>query len=153
MSWDPEATAAYWINRTSRALLRRFDASLRPFGFAMSHFPVLRALADGRGRSQTALALAAGVEQPSMAETLARMERDGVVQRKPNPDDKRGILFSVTARARGRFPQARSALVACERRAMAGLSEAEQAVLRDLLQRVAANLEAEPESAATKERP
>jgi DNA-binding MarR family transcriptional regulator len=141
MTWDPESTPAYWINRTSKALVRRFDASLRPFEFAMSHFPVLGALADGRPRSQTELAQAAGVEQPSMAETLARMERDGIVERKPNPSDKRGSLFSVTARARARFPKAKSALLACERKVMAGFDPAERALLRELLKRVARNLE------------
>jgi MarR family transcriptional regulator for hemolysin len=153
MTWDPESTAAYWINRTSRALLRQFDASLRPFGLAMSYFPVLRALADGGALSQTALAQAARVEQPSMAETLARMERDGVVQRKPNADDKRGSLFSVTAAARARFAKAKAALLAAERQAMAGLDEAERALLRDLLKRVARNVESEARNPAGKERP
>jgi MarR family transcriptional regulator, transcriptional regulator for hemolysin len=140
--WDPESTAAFWINRVSRLLLRHFDARLRPFGFAMSHLPVLRALADGRPRSQTELAQAAGVEQPSMAETLARMVRDGVVEREPNPADKRGTLVSITRRSRARIPKARAALVEADRQAMAGFSDAERALLRDLLQRVAKNLEA-----------
>src|ERR1700684_3978572 len=106
-AWDPESTAAFWINRVSRLLLRHFDARLRPFGFAMSHLPVLRALADAQSRSPTELAQAAGVEQPSMAETLARMVRDGVVQREPNPADKRGTLVSITRRSRARLPKAR----------------------------------------------
>jgi MarR family transcriptional regulator for hemolysin len=139
--WDPESTAAFWINRASRLLLRHFDACLRPFGFAMSHLPVLRVLADGRSHSQTELAQAAGVEQPSMAETLARMVRDGVIQREPNPDDKRGALISITRRSRARFPKAKAALVEREHQAMAGFSAAEKALLRDLLQRVAKNLE------------
>jgi MarR family transcriptional regulator for hemolysin len=140
--WDPEATPAFWINRASRSLLRRFDAQLRPLGFAMSHLPVLRALADGRSLSQTELAQVAGVEQPSMAETLARMERDGVVQRDPNPDDKRRARVSITRRSRARLPKAKAALVETEREAMTGLSAKEQATLRNLLQRVATNLEA-----------
>src|SRR5262249_12317126 len=105
--------------------------------------PVRRALADGRSRSQTELARASGVEQPSMAETLARMERDGIVRREPNPNDKRGSLFSVTSKARARFPKAKSALIKCERRAMAGFDDAEKAVLRELLKRVARNLDEE----------
>ncbi len=153
MSWDPESTAAYWINRTSRALVRQFDACLRPFGFAMSHFPVLRALADGRWLSQTELAQAAGVEQPSMAETLARMERDGVVQRKPNPNDKRGSLFSVTPRAHAQFPKAKAALSKCERQAMVGFDDTEDIMLRDLLKRVAKNLDQERPKPPSKECP
>lgn len=149
--WDPESTAVFWINRASRSLLRRLDARLRPFGFAMSHLPVLRALAHTRSLSQKELAQLARVEQPTMAEMLARMERDGVVQREPNPDDKRGILISLTRRSRARLPKAKAALVEGEREAMAGLSDAEEALLRDLLRRVARNLESgEPSRASVR---
>src|ERR1700689_1541015 len=98
--WNPESAPAFWINRASRALLRHFDARLRPFGFAMSHLPVLRALALGRSMSQTELALAARVEQPTMAETLARMVRDGVAEREPNPKAARGTPGRLTGGAR-----------------------------------------------------
>ena len=139
--WNPESTPAFWINRTSRALVRHFDARLRPFGFAMSHLPVLRSLALGRSMSQAELALAARVEQPTMAETLARMVRDGVAQRQPNPNDGRGTLVSLTRRSRARLPKARAALMEANREAMAGLTDAEQALLRQLLERVVVNIE------------
>jgi DNA-binding MarR family transcriptional regulator len=141
-AWDPESTPAFWINRASRSLLRRGDAGLRPLGFAMSYLPVLRALAmAGRPLSQTELAQAAGVEQPTMAETLVRMVRDGLVEREPNPDDRRGTLISLTRRSRSRFPTARAVLVEGEREAMAGLSDVEKSLLLDLLKRVVSNLE------------
>src|SRR5271154_6678399 len=140
-TWDPESTAAFWINRASRTLLRHFDARLRPFGFAVSYLPVLRALAGGGSLSQTELAQASRVEQPTMAETLARMVRDGVAQRKPNPNDRRGALVSLTRRSRARLSKARDALVQADREAMAGLTNAEKALLRQLLARVVANLE------------
>jgi DNA-binding MarR family transcriptional regulator len=144
--WDPESTPAFWLNRASRALLRHFDARLRPFGFAMSHLPVLRALAGGDALSQAELAQAARVEQASMAETLARMVRDGIAQRAPNPDDRRASLVSLTRRSRARLPKARDALVEANAEAMAGLTDAEQALLRQLLERVVRNLEALDES-------
>ncbi len=141
-TWDPEASASFWLNRASRLLQRHFDACLRPFGFALGQLPALRALAGGWPLSQTELAQAAGVEQPSMAETIARMVRDGVVEREPNPSDRRGTLISLTRRARARFPRARAALIEADREAMAGLSDEEQALLKRLLQRVVQNLEA-----------
>jgi DNA-binding MarR family transcriptional regulator len=140
-AWNPESTAAFWINRASRTLLRHFDARLRPLGFAMSHLPVLRALAGGGSLSQTELAQAARVEQPTMAETLARMVRDGVAQREPNPNDKRGTLVSLTRRSRARLSKARAVLVQADREAMAGLTDPEKALLRRLLERVVRNLE------------
>jgi DNA-binding MarR family transcriptional regulator len=140
--WNPEFSPAFWINRVSRSLLRRGDGRLRPLGFAMSYLPVMRALAlAGRPLSQTELAEAVGVEQPTMAETIARLVRDGMVQRDPNPDDKRSTVISLTRLSRARFPKARAVLIEGEREAMAGLSDDEKALLRDLLKRVLKNLE------------
>jgi MarR family transcriptional regulator, transcriptional regulator for hemolysin len=139
--WDPAATAAFWVNRASRELIRHFDARLRPLGFAMSHLPVLGALADGRARSQAELAQIARVEQPTMAETVARMVRDGVVQRDPDPDDRRATRISITRRSRARLEKAKQALIDGEREATAGLSREEKVLLRSLLQRVVSNLE------------
>src|SRR6185312_17549941 len=102
--WDPESTAAFWINRASRLLLRLHEGRLRALGFGMGQLPVLIALEDGGALPQKELAQIARVEQPTMAEMLARMERDGVIEREPNPEDKRGSLTSLTRSARARLP-------------------------------------------------
>ncbi|MBF5046654.1 MarR family transcriptional regulator [Aggregicoccus sp. 17bor-14] len=144
-SWNPEATAAFWLNRASRALLRLHESRLRPLGFGMSQLPVLLALEADGALSQKELARCARVEQPTMAEQLARMERDGVVQREPNPEDRRGSLTSLTRTARARLPELKAALLRGEEEATAGLSAKERATLLQLLQRVVQNLEAADE--------
>jgi MarR family transcriptional regulator, transcriptional regulator for hemolysin len=131
----------FWINRASRIIVRLLDARLRPLGFAMSHLPVLRALAEGGPLSQTDLARLARVEQPTMAEMLARMERDGLVQRQPNPEDKRGSLTSITRSARMRFPKVVGSLIDAEEEATAGFTEQEKNLLLALLTRLVENLE------------
>lgn len=142
--WDPEASPAYWLNNASRLLLRRHDARLRELGFSMGHLPVLVALEEGDQLSQKELARRARVEQPTMAEVLARMERDGLVRREPNPADRRGSLVSLTPTARARVPKAKAALARGQQEALAGLDEREQATLLALLRRVAENLGAAP---------
>lgn len=142
--WDPKASVSFWINAASRTLMRAQEARLRPLGFGMSHMPILHALGGGETRSQKELAQWARVEQPTMALMLARLERDGVVQRAPNPKDRRGSLVSLSRRARLRLPKARAELVEGEREATAGFSAAEKEQLRSLLQRVVANLRGEP---------
>jgi DNA-binding MarR family transcriptional regulator len=140
-SWDPGSSASFWINRASRSLLRLQEARLRPLGFGMSQMPVLHALQGGASLSQKELAQRARVEQPTMAEMLARMERDGVVQREPNPNDGRGSLTSLTRRSRLRLPKAKEALIEGEHEATAGFTTEEKALLLTLLQRVVSNLE------------
>lgn len=146
--WDPTSSVGFWINHASRMLLRAHEARLRPVGFGMSHLPVLVALEYEEALTQKELALRARVEQPTMAEALTRMERDGVVQRKPNPEDRRGSLVSLTSLARARFPEAKVELAKNEAAATAGFTEKEKELLRALLQRVVTNLEAAQEQTA-----
>lgn len=140
-AFEPEKSVGYWINRVSRRILRRHDTKLKPLGLVMGHLPVLLALENGRAQTQKELALHAQVEQPTMAELLGRMERDALVERTPNPSDKRGSLVSLARAVRARIPRAKAALLENERDATAGFSAAEKAQLIALLRRVAANLE------------
>jgi MarR family transcriptional regulator for hemolysin len=129
------------INRASRALTRLSESKLKALGFAMGQIPVLVMLKDGSARSQTELAQFAGIEQPSMAQMLARMERDGLILRQPDPEDGRSSQIVLTAMARQRLPAAREILVEHNQRAVAGLTTEEAATLARLLGRVLSNLE------------
>lgn len=139
----PESMVGYWINRASRAIGRRLDRELRPLGLSMGHLPVLRAIAEHGPCSQRRLAEVAGVEQSTMTEMLARMERAGIVRRTTNPDDRRGVLVSLTRRAHARFAKARKILRHGEQSVMAVLAADERVVLRELLERVTSALETE----------
>jgi MarR family transcriptional regulator for hemolysin len=134
-------SVSLWINRASRALTRLQDNRIRPLGFGMSQMPVLHALQGGAALTQKELASHAGVEQPSMAQLLGRMERDGVVERVPNPDDGRGSLISLERAARARLPEAKELLIDTERDALAGFSAKEKELLLGFLQRVVHNVE------------
>ena len=76
-----------------------------------------------------------------MGQLLARMERDGIVRREPDPKDRRSSLMALTDEARAKLPAGRAILEAGNREAIRGLSEAEVAMLINLLQRVFANAE------------
>jgi MarR family transcriptional regulator, transcriptional regulator for hemolysin len=103
--WDPSRNPGHYFSRIARALTRIGDARLRPIGFATAQLPVLAALKDSEAMSQTELARWAKVEQPSMAQMLARMEREGMIERRPDPRDRRASLVSLTEQARARRPR------------------------------------------------
>jgi MarR family transcriptional regulator, transcriptional regulator for hemolysin len=139
---DMMKTPGHFFSRIARGMARLGDVRLKPLGFATAQLPVLTALKDGARLSQTELARWAKVEQPTMAQLIARMERDGLVEREPDPGDRRSSLISLTAAARSRLAAGRDVLVEGNRDAMRGLSDAEVATLFDLLARVLANIEA-----------
>ncbi|SFK53350.1 MarR family winged helix-turn-helix transcriptional regulator [Lysobacter sp. cf310] len=132
------------IGQVNRAFARIVDGPLRELGFAIGQLPVLVSLKKVEALSQAELARLAQVEQPSMAQLLNRMERDGWVRRVPDPNDKRSRLISLTDRASERMPRAKAVMDATSRQALAGFSAKEKEQLAALLLRVNANLDRIP---------
>jgi MarR family transcriptional regulator for hemolysin len=124
-----------------RSFHRVADPLLRERGFAIGQLPVLMALKDGRPQSQAELARVAQVEQPSMAQLLARMERDGLVERVPDPDDGRSRLVLLTPACRERMHESRVVMQAISTEALAEFSAEERAQLGQLLNRLADKLD------------
>ncbi|KAF1043856.1 MAG: Transcriptional activatory protein BadR [Herbaspirillum frisingense] len=130
------------IGQINRAFARATEQPLKQLGFAMSQVPVLVTLKRNGLSSQADLARAAQVEQPSMAQLLNRMERDGLMQRVPNPQDGRSQLISLTPLASARMPKGKAVMDAMCGKALAGFSDQEQEQLHAFLQRVLDNLQA-----------
>jgi MarR family transcriptional regulator, transcriptional regulator for hemolysin len=139
-SWRPDLMPAMLIARASHLLARLADARLREIGLGIGQIPVFVALKDGARLPQKQLARLAGVEQPSMAQLLARMERDGLVAREADPSDKRSSLVSLTEKALGLIGPGRAILSQGNREALAGFDEDEVKQLSGMLQRVIRNL-------------
>jgi MarR family transcriptional regulator for hemolysin len=137
----PPSSMMKLVGRAARGFMRIADADLRELGFAMGQVPVLMALKGGRALSQTELARYAQVEQPSMAQLLNRMERDGLVERVPDPADKRSRLILLTPAAAKRLPKAKAMMQARTTEALAGFKAQEVEQLMDLLLRLNANLD------------
>lgn len=139
--WNVFTAPAPLINMASRSFARLGERRVKAHGFSIGQLPVLYLLKDGAAMSQKQLAQLVRIEQPSMAQMLARMERDGLIRRTPDPNDGRSSLISLTQTALSRLPAAREALQEGSAGALAGLSEGEVAMLVGLLQRVNANLD------------
>ncbi len=140
--WAPETIATFWINQASRLLMRTFEQRLRPLNFGMAYLPVAIALEEKGDMQQKQLADYASVEQPTMAALLVRMERDGLIVRKPHPVDKRSSYISLTRQARVTLPQVKESLFDVVEQATSGMSDEECSVLVSSLQRMIKNLEA-----------
>ena len=138
--WQPWSMPALLIAVAQRLLARIVDTRFRDIGISVSQLPVLVALKDGASLSQKELTRRAGVEQPSMAQLLARMERDGIIRRKPDPADGRSSLISLTARTMKLIEPARAIMAQANRDALAGFDDDEVRQLVALLQRVIANV-------------
>jgi len=133
---------AHLINRASRLFLRVGDSRLQAFGVSSGQLPVLIALQDGKAVSQKELTARVKIKQPTMAQTLSRMERDGLIQRQPDPDDRRGSLISLCPEAAEKMDAIVETLLWGNEQALAGFEETEKTILIALLRRLINNLEA-----------
>src|SRR5579859_96558 len=96
----PASSVGYQVNR----LARLYEAALREriarYGVVPGQFPALLALYERDGQTQRELCETASVDQSTMAKTLARMERDGLVTSAPDPLDARRVRYHLTSTAR-----------------------------------------------------
>ena len=135
------STPGHLISVAARAFARLSETRLKPLGFGVGHLPVLAALQTGVAASQRDLARFARIEQPSMAQMLARMERDGLISRASDPQDGRSTQITLTHAARTRLPHACAVLLQGNRDALDGFTDVEGAQLVNLLTRLIANLD------------
>jgi MarR family transcriptional regulator for hemolysin len=139
---DVLSTPGHLISLAARGFARLSEARLKPLGFGVGHLPVLVALRDGQASTQRDLARFAKVEQPPMAQMLARMERDGLIRRTPDPADGRSSHITLTEIAEARLPDAVAVLLKGNRDVLHGFNDEETGHLIDLLKRLVANLDA-----------
>ncbi|MHA6685969.1 MarR family winged helix-turn-helix transcriptional regulator [Mesorhizobium sp. A556] len=135
------STPGHLISLAARGFARLSEQRLKPLGFGVGQLPVLIALQNGKASTQRDLARFAKVEQPPMAQMLARMERDGLIERTRDPADGRSSRIVLTRAAQERMPEAITTLFQGNREAMAGFTPAEAALLVALLKRLIGNLD------------
>jgi DNA-binding MarR family transcriptional regulator len=122
-------SAGYLANHVARLFARELAEAVRPLGLAPAQFMVLLELWREEGLTQKQLVGRLDVEQATMAATLSRMERDGLIERRPDQSDARVRRVQLTARARALEEPALAAAKRVNARALAGLSEAEREAL------------------------
>ncbi|QND41715.1 winged helix-turn-helix transcriptional regulator [Rhizobium leguminosarum bv. viciae] len=141
MNEDVLSTPGHLISLAARGFARLSESRLKPLGFGVGQLPVLVALQNGKASTQRDLARFARIEQPPMAQMLARMERDGLIERTRDPADGRSSRVVLTRTAQQRMPEAITTLFQGNREALTGFTGAEAGQLVDLLKRLIENLD------------
>ncbi|WP_284125749.1 MarR family winged helix-turn-helix transcriptional regulator [Parerythrobacter aestuarii] len=130
-----------WLMADNSRLLRRaFEERVRTTGITAPQARLLLALERAPGENQAFYADLLEVEPISLCRMVDRMEDSGLVERRPNPTDRRARLLHLTKRALGEIARIRAALDGLLDRMVEGLSPREQDELVRMLQVVTANL-------------
>ena len=105
-----ELAAWRGLLRIHAALVHELDRELdKAHALPLSHYEVLIYL-DAAPNDQlrmSELASSVLLSQSGLTRLVDRLERDGLVVREPCPDDRRGLLASITPAGRERLAEAR----------------------------------------------
>ncbi|MCD1633079.1 MarR family transcriptional regulator [Martelella mediterranea] len=138
MSFSKDDSAGYLANHMARLFERGLAARIRPLGLTTGTFPALLELWENDGLTQKQLVERLDIEQATMANTLSRMERDGLIRREKDPGDGRVQRIRLTERARALRDPAIAAATAENEDALLALSDEESAELISLMQKIIA---------------
>lgn len=90
-----EKTTDHILRRTWQAVARMYNEEASKYGATMAlGFALLNI--DKDGTPSTALAPKMGMEPTSLTRTLKSMEEKGLIVRKKNPNDGRGVIIYLT---------------------------------------------------------
>lgn len=97
---------------------------------------VLAAIAEEPGRGQRYIAKRVGIDPVSLGQITDFLEEKGLVQRRPDPEDRRAWKLFITRRGADLRHRLRPSLLEIQERVLAPLNKAERAALLDMLARV-----------------
>ena len=99
LEYDFEQSVGCWVASTSHAMRRALNEELALEGITFRQWEVLAWCTSRERLSQAELAERMGIEAPTLAGILSRMERDGWLTRSGCPKDRRKKRFCPTAKA------------------------------------------------------
>jgi len=127
----------YAASRASIELKKSFSRHLGPLKLKAVEFSVLVLVDTNAEVNQKQLGQALDVSPPNLAVTLDRMVEQGWIRRERSERDRRAQLVRLTPTGQALVTRARKIAHTMEQDALKVLSPAEQALLIELLQRVA----------------
>lgn len=91
-----DKTIDYILRATWQAVSRMYNEEASKYGGTMATGFVLLSIDKEKGTPSTALGPKMGMEATSLTRTLKSMEEKGLIIRKKNPEDGRGVLIYLT---------------------------------------------------------
>jgi DNA-binding MarR family transcriptional regulator len=136
----PQESLGYLINLVARQMAQALHREISPYGVVPGQFAQLLSLYAEEGLTQSEMCDRVQIEQPTMANTLKRMERDGLIRRAPDPSDSRRVRIFLTEHAQSLKPAMLAGARRVNAQALGGLSPEETDGFLRTLVRLSNNL-------------
>jgi DNA-binding MarR family transcriptional regulator len=136
------AYPGYLLARLGDASRRRFIRALQPEGLHPRHFGVMNMVSAQPGVSQQQLHEQTGIDPSSMVAVIDELERNGLAERRPHPDDRRARAIYLTATGEEKLKRVRTLAAKLQRELFAPLTSEERDEFISLLAKLAAGVPA-----------
>jgi DNA-binding MarR family transcriptional regulator len=137
---DRTRNFGFLVKDIGRLYTKLFERRARDLNWSLSECKVLTYLQRNAGINQIKLAELTGVEPMSLVRILDRMEADGLIERRPDPSDRRARRLFLQDKAQRTLDQVWKLSDATRAQSLAGIQAEERQVLIDLLERIHHNL-------------
>jgi MarR family transcriptional regulator for hemolysin len=125
---------------TGKAIRAYFEQALAEAGASLATWVVLYGVERGGWDNQRDLANDLRIEGATLTRHLDRMERDGLIVRSRDPDDRRQMRVELTPEGHEVFRRLKSVAQRTGKHAMTGVSADDQTHLRRMLERIRTNV-------------
>ena len=140
MQYDPNLSVGFIINDVARLLRRNFDRKAQNLGLTRAQWQVLAHLKRKDGQRQNELADLLEVQPITLGRLVDRLEADGWVERRNDPEDRRAKRIFLTEKVAPVLSEIQAISAAVREEAQTGLAAEDRERLLHILLHMRENL-------------
>ncbi len=133
---DIEKSIGFLLAKAYQRACAIFKEEFDSYDLTPQQFGLLAFLWLEDGLSQTELSARSQIDRTTMGGIVDRLEKEGLVQRRPHPDDRRAYQVFLTAKGKALEEKVSAAATRVQGRVNAPLTADEQATLIRLLEKI-----------------
>lgn len=137
---DPGQSVGFLVADIARMLRRNFIRRAQGLGLSQAQWQALAHLSIREGVNQATLAESLEVQPITLARLIDRLEQGGLVERRPDPEDRRAFRLYLTAVAQPLLAKMWTLAAETRTEAMAGLPDEAVTALIETLRHMKRNL-------------
>ena len=135
-----EHSIAFLTREITRNYSRNLQNAIAPYGILIGQYHFLRVLWEKDEITQRELAATVGMKESTTFTALAGMEKQGLLTRKRDSDDRRKMTVKLTDKGRGLKPKLIPIAKAVNDRPLTGLAPEQVSDLKTMLETLRNNL-------------
>ncbi|WP_218025166.1 MarR family winged helix-turn-helix transcriptional regulator [Nocardia jejuensis] len=134
---DEGGSLTFMVRKVWLNMRAAIGAELKEFGLSTSQYATLMMTASHPGMSVADIAREVASTRQAANEMLGGLEQEGLIERQPNPTDRRTHRIHVTDAGLARLKEARVAVARREAELEAGFSPEQRAAIREWFEGIA----------------